>query len=659
MKNKNILSAYCFLAALTENNNDLYNHVYVPMCKRALSKYSRDGKEFGTHLDIKETILEMYGIDVPESIVCKLIRGSEASMSRRKKEEISFKVLENGRTFQLDKWVFKDFEETFDKSQREANAIESLFQEYVSNKRNYSEKIPPFSDYLSRYKTQLSSFFEGEFKTIERTEDETFYYHVEFLEELQRANHTFFKIAQNLYLGAIVTGFLESGFDLDQRKPSNECFFLDTPIILRGLDLQRAEETNPILELIQLIKKTGSSPKVLSITVEEIQKVINNAIETYNNKNSVTTINDACLRRKKDKAWLMTFNSNLQKNIGDILQLEIENVSVDFIKENEKSKDIPALQELRRCKNNAAHDVFAYLYVRKLRQTAVTVLQNAKVWFVTTNPSLLFFNSEVRLADSVPEIVLPDMLTSLLWLKDPSKLIDEVKKIGLKELMACTIIQEVASKELIHEYNQQIKKIEGIDSDSYNVLLEAVAHYSANSIEKFIELAEQDQIKAREKALQIVEDERTRKAEIQQKIADALTAEEREKAEKEKFAKKLEEFENQLKVSNEKAKNEIDKLNEKLTSHEDIIYRQEKTIDEFGNKINEQDEKITSLKKQIKKDSKKLFIGFIGVVLFVFTFIFKDYLGNWSWVTGIITGSGWIWGFGSFCINMFKLLKKD
>lgn len=659
MKSQNILSAYCFLAALTENNNDLYNHVYVPMCKRALSEYSRKGKDYGTHLDIKETILRMYGIDVPESIVCKLIRGCEASLSRRKKEEINFKVLENGRTFQLEAWVFKDFEEKFDKSQREANAIESLFQEYVINKRNFTEEIPSFADYLSRYKTQLSSFFEGEFKSIERTEEETFFYHVEFLEELQRSNHTFFRIAQNLYLGAIVTGFLESGFDLDPRKPSNECFFLDTPVLLRALDLQRAEETNPILELISLIKKTGSTPKVLSITVEEIQKVINSAIETYNNKISVTTINDACLRRKKDKAWLMTFSTNLQKNITSILQLEIENVGVDFIKENEKCADIPALQELRRCKNNAAHDVFAYLYVRKLRQTSVSIIQNAKVWFVTTNPSLLAFNSDMRLANSVPEIVLPDMLTSLLWLKDPSKLVEEVKKIGLKELMTSTILEEVASKELIHEYNLQIKKIEGIDSDSYNILLEAVAHYSANSIEKFIELAEQDQIKAREKALQIVEDERTRKAEIQQKIADALTAEEREKSEKEIFAKKLEEFENQLRESNEAAKKEIDKLNEKVTSHEDIISRQEKAIDEFGNKIDEQDEQISNLKKQIKKDTKKLLIGVIGVIIFVLTFIFKDNLGNWTWFTAVLSGSGWIWGFGSFCINMIKILKKN
>lgn len=59
------LTNYCFLAALTENQNDLYNHVYVPICKRALSLYSLRGAAQGTSKDIQEIIKQEYGIDVP------------------------------------------------------------------------------------------------------------------------------------------------------------------------------------------------------------------------------------------------------------------------------------------------------------------------------------------------------------------------------------------------------------------------------------------------------------------------------------------------------------------------------------------------------------------------------------------------------------------
>jgi hypothetical protein len=652
MKQQNVLSAYCFLAALTENNNDLYNHVYVPMCKRALSEYSSKGHEFGTHLDIKEIILEMYGINVPESIVCKLIRGSEASLSRRKKEEIKLQVLENGRSFQLQKWAFTEYDEKFNKSQREANAIEEAFADFIKSKRSHSEKIPCFSEFLNRYKTKLSAFFSGEQKIIERNSEETFYYHVEFLEQIQRSHNTFYKIAQDLYLGAIVAGFLESGFDLSPRKPTNELFFFDTPLVLRALDLQRPEETNPISELIHLIKATGSTPKVLSITVEEIQRVINNAIEHYNNKTSVTTINDACLRRNKDKAWLMTINTNLAKYITDNLKIDIEPVDNDFIKNNEKSSDIPELQELRLCKGNAAHDVYAYLFVRKLRIVPVSIISNAKVWFVTTNPSLLEFNIKKRLADSVPEIVLPDMLTSLLWLKDPAKLVNEIKSTGLKELMASTLTEEVASKELIHEYNKQIKKIDGIDDDAYNVLLEAVAHYSANSIEKFIELAETDSVKARERALQIVEDERSRKAELQQMVVDALNSEERENNAKEKFSQDLDRIEKQLNEANEASNIAIEELKKKVADQDSKLKMQDE-------KLEKQDTDIHSLRIHLRKQSKKIIFGFVALILFILTVVFISKLGNWSWLIGIISGSGWLWSFGSFFLNALKISKES
>ena len=657
MINQNILSAYCFLAALTENNNDLYNHVYVPVCKRALSEYSRRGKEFGAHTDIKDIILEIYGINVPESIVCKLIRGAEASLSRRKKEEIKLKVLENGQSFQLEKWAFTDLDDKYNKSKREANAIEEAFSEFIKTKKTFNEEVPSFNEFLFRYKTRLSSFFIGEISQIERNDDETYYYHVEFLEFIQRSNHLLYRIAQDLYLGAIVAGFLEAGFDVDHRKPTNEIFFLDTPIILRALDLQNPNETNPILELIDLIRKTGSTPKILSITVEEIQRVINSAIESYVNKNPVTTIGEACKRKNKDKAWLMTFNINLVKNIEKILGITIEIVSTEFIKNNEKCLDIPELQEIRKCKGNAAHDVYSYLFVRMMRQTPVSLLQNAKVWFITTNPSLLNFNIQKKIANSVPEIVLPDMLTSLLWLKDPTKLVNIVKKIGLKELMASTLKEEVASKELIHEYDLQIRKLDDINDETYIILLEAVAHYSANSIEKFIETAETDIIKAKEKALQIVEEERNRKEEIQRKIIDAQDSEEREKAEKERFSAKLTEIENNLIETDKSSKLAIEELQKKTEEQDMKLSEQLEKIEKQEKIIGQQGTQIESIKSQFKKDLKLLIIGLGSLLLFILSFIFIGRIGSFIFPVSILTGSGWLWSFGSFGIHIYRLSK--
>ena len=78
--NDNVLTSYSFLAALSENETDIYKTVYLPLFKRAISSYAakKSSKESnsiqGTDIDIQSIILEEYGIEVPILIVRKLIK---------------------------------------------------------------------------------------------------------------------------------------------------------------------------------------------------------------------------------------------------------------------------------------------------------------------------------------------------------------------------------------------------------------------------------------------------------------------------------------------------------------------------------------------------------------------------------------------------------
>ena len=96
---ENILTGYCFLAALTENQNDLFNHVFVPICKRALSLYSLKGAIRGKDIDIQNIIMDEYSIDVPIVMVRKLINAVSRSFSRRDKQQTNFNVINNGEAF--------------------------------------------------------------------------------------------------------------------------------------------------------------------------------------------------------------------------------------------------------------------------------------------------------------------------------------------------------------------------------------------------------------------------------------------------------------------------------------------------------------------------------------------------------------------------------
>ncbi|GAF06052.1 hypothetical protein [Saccharicrinis fermentans] len=104
---ENKLTSYNFLATLTENGKDLYGNVYIPICKRALSKYSEKGKEFGADSDIQEQILEMYGFNVPITIVRQLIKASANSFSRKEKQETAIEIYENGKNFKMKLFCFQ------------------------------------------------------------------------------------------------------------------------------------------------------------------------------------------------------------------------------------------------------------------------------------------------------------------------------------------------------------------------------------------------------------------------------------------------------------------------------------------------------------------------------------------------------------------------
>jgi len=570
-ENDNILSGYCFLAALTENQNDLFNHVFVPICKRTLSLYSLQGSTHGKATDIKALILKEYGIDIPSLMVKKLINASHKSLSNRARKNINFSVFQNGETFEIQKYAFGDLEIQYKKGARNARALQNAFTSYLDSESIDKDEVPTFTEFLGKHKKHLASFFKGTEEINGKCIEKTYIHHVQFLEYIETGNHDLFEIAKGLYLGSIVASFLEAGLDIEPKFDPKEIYYLDTPIILRALDLQKEEETEPITELLDLIRKTGGQIRVLSITIDEISQVIDRAISLYHPSIPTTTINEACLRLKKNRAWLMTYNAHLEENILTTLKANKTEITLAFKEKHQNFPDIKALQSERVKKGNAMHDVLAYLFVRDARGGTVTLFQKAKIWFLTSNSDLLKFNKSHNPHKSISELVLPDALTGLLWLKDPSKLLAKVKKIGLSELMACTLNEEIASKELINEFETNISKLESVTADDYKTLLESVAHQSAKKIEHFNEIAGQDPEKAKIVAHKIVEAEKSRKASRIKAVKDAQSARNEEEVKNKLLSDKLAKIESDLAVAVDGSATQIEELSIKLEKQGTLI----------------------------------------------------------------------------------------
>lgn len=639
--NDNVLTSYSFLAALSENETDIYKTVYLPLFKRAISSYAakKSSKESnsiqGTDIDIQSIILEEYGIEVPILIVRKLIKAVGTSLSKKERNIFKFDTFEDGKAFQFTNYNYFSTEEIYDRERRNAQALQQAFEDYLKSENLSEKNIPSFSQFIDKNKCNLSSFFLGKNCLIHDVEG-SFMAHVNFLQHIEGGYHYLYQTAERIYLGSVIASFLETGVDLESKIDDNIIYYLDTQIVLEALDLQKAEDTLPTQELLKLIRATGGKIRLLDITINEIHKIIELAINNYSKSHPTTTVNEACVRIGKNKTWLISINGKLESFIKAELQVDIDGILETKMNLYSRSEDVNLLKQTRIHKSTAIHDVAAYLHVRDRREGNIRLFQKAKYWFVTANKKLADFNISRKTNGFVNETIMPEELTSLLFLKNPQKLAKKVSQIGLNELIAQTLSEEYASKELINEIDIAIKESADLSAEDYNILFSSIALQSTNKIQKLLEEIS-DKRKFNESIHNLIEKERTKQA--------------KSKEEKIQRQKQFEEVNHEKLSLEEKLKN----LEAKLSQGEKERKEQQERI----RKIEEQ--QAESLLKR-KKAQRSFWLALGGLILSAVIFLVALYYptlfsGMKDFIKGIASLGG-VWGLISLIINICKLFHK-
>ena len=639
--NDNVLTSYSFLAALSENETDIYKTVYLPLFKRAISSYAakKSSKESnsiqGTDIDIQSIILEEYGIEVPILIVRKLIKAVGTSLSKKERNIFKFDTFEDGKAFQFTNYNYFSTEEIYDRERRNAQALQQAFEDYLKSENLSEKNIPSFSQFIDKNKCNLSSFFSGKNCLIHDVEG-SFMAHVNFLQHIEGGYHYLYQTAERIYLGSVIASFLETGVDLESKIDDNIIYYLDAQIVLEALDLQKAEDTLPTQELLKLIRATGGKIRLLDITINEIHKIIELAINNYSKSHPTTTVNEACVRIGKNKTWLISINGKLESFIKAELQVDIDGILETKMNLYSRSEDVNLLKQTRIHKSTAIHDVAAYLHVRDRREGNIRLFQKAKYWFVTANKKLADFNISRKTNGFVNETIMPEELTSLLFLKNPQKLAKKVSQIGLNELIAQTLSEEYASKELINEIDIAIKESADLSAEDYNILFSSIALQSTNKIQKLLEEIS-DKRKFNESIHNLIEKERTKQA--------------KSKEEKIQRQKQFEEVNHEKLSLEEKLKN----LEAKLSQGEKERKEQQERI----RKIEEQ--QAESLLKR-KKAQRSFWLALGGLILSAVIFLVALYYptlfsGMKDFIKGIASLGG-VWGLISLIINICKLFHK-
>lgn len=491
MEDKN-LTSYSFIASLHDTGTDIYQAVYLPLCKRAMSLYAQQHTH-GSASDIQSIIMEEYGINIPLIITQKLIKAIEKDLSKREKKKFGYETFNAGNIFQFNSYTYTALEESYERERRQANALQEAFNLYAKSETSNTEEVPSFADFINKYKNELSAFLSGRIKQTDDLIVETSYLlHVKFLKYIELNNHTLYKVVERIYIGVIIASYLEANLDIETKTSNKITYFLDTKIVLEALNLQNQEDNHPILELLQLIRDSGGDIRVLDITVTEIRSIISAAVANYNRQYPTTTINEACIRNNKSRSWLTTLNSNLSKYLEQELKINISSIPDNDLKEFYASEDANELKQIWYRKNAAEHDVAAYLYVRQRRKKEhnKSHIQQATYWFITANQRLCNFNTLKKEYGNPCEIIMPQDLTSLLFLQNPQRNNSKVSRIGLGELIAQTISEEYPSRDLINEFDNVIKEGNNINKEDYVTLLTAVSQESTKKIQKLLDYRE-------------------------------------------------------------------------------------------------------------------------------------------------------------------------
>ena len=639
--NDNVLTSYSFLAALSENETDIYKTVYLPLFKRAISSYAAKKSSKvsnsiqGTDIDIQSIILEEYGIEVPILIVRKLIKAVGTSLSKKERNIFKFDIFEDGKAFQFTNYNYFSTEEIYDRERRNAQALQQAFEDYLKSENLSEKNIPSFSQFIDKNKCNLSSFFSGKNCLIHDVEG-SFMAHVNFLQHIEGGYHYLYQTAERIYLGSVIASFLETGVDLESKMDNNIIYYLDNQIVLEALDLQKAEDTLPTQELLKLIRSTGGKIRLLDITINEIHKIIELAINNYSKSHPTTTVNEACVRIGKNKTWLISINGKLESFIKAELQVDIDGILETKMSLYSKSEDVNLLKQTRIHKSTAIHDVAAYLHVRDRREGNIRLFQKAKYWFVTANKKLADFNISRKTNGFVNETIMPEELTSLLFLKNPQKLAKKVSQIGLNELIAQTLSEEYASKELINEIDIAIKESADLSAEDYNILFSSIALQSTNKIQKLLEEIS-DKRKFNESIHKLIEKERTKRAKSKE-----------EKLQRQKLFEEV----NHEKLS----------LEEKLKNLEAKLSQGEKEREEQQERIRKIEEQQAESLLKRKKAQRSFWLALGGLILSVVIFLVALYYptlfsGMKDFIKGIASLGG-VWGLISLIINICKLFHK-
>ena len=459
----------------------LYKDVYFPIIKYSLvSLFHQDEtKEYYTIDVLCEFIQNNFGLTIPGVVLRRVIE----TLPNNRNFEIS--LYGDYNSFKINRaWDYTfnvQIDEQASRFQQDANILESKFAEYIS-KTCHQEPVT-FLQFISDNTDDILAYL-GKNDSIRV--DGKYAVVTDFMQYINVANPELQNIANRLFWGSIIAGFLkreDPPFSSVDTKEINE-YFIDTSLTMALLDLSTPLKKKYADELLAIIEKSGGVPYIHPITKLEIWKILQ-TVEDQGGANPNTEIANAYERRNLTPSLLATMRVGLTENLKklgieilptmseqelqkQVLVLNKDSRVVDLTRlrtyrgaDNEEETNLQMPQQ----KFREIHDIYMMDYICERRKK----LNRETIKFVTLNSELIKFVRD-KAGDSTNVMIHGNKIIVDLWMhnsissKDISPLTEALTR--------CQLLQESDARRklnLVSKYYNE--RSESFNPDAYKAII--------------------------------------------------------------------------------------------------------------------------------------------------------------------------------------------
>jgi hypothetical protein len=463
MDNKRV-AAFCLLAHINDNDSGIknFNEIFIPIVKSALCKLNGLGIKSGQSImEIKVKVDEVFALDIPIPILRDILNSISTNIAEDSSNEF---FLHKDGSFQMNKFLFEDFEEELVEQEEDVKEIEKIYLTYLNSIGVDPSKEASIFEYIDSNRSNLSKFFAQ--KDIAES-NKDYLHQANFVNSI-KGNRSVYNILKRIYLGSIIAAYLEVEIGEASKKLD---LLLDTNFILGLLDLNSIESAHTCRKISEICDRLGYTKSILPFTIEETEMLIERKAESIENAFfqgalDPESIYNAAKRRNLSKTQLLQIVNNLQQKLQNDFAIRI-------IGNDEKYRSLAKYQyaeifnfykKLRHDNAySALHDTTAIAYVKEKRGKQIKGdFMKANCWFVTNTPFQLALPQS---NGYLPEIIRAEDILNFLWLSNPNVTgfigSSELTSMGLTRLVSSTISYSLPSTKVLKDLDDNFNAFGG------------------------------------------------------------------------------------------------------------------------------------------------------------------------------------------------------